>query len=75
MVYQDISSTRSLFTARSSLKKTQRAHSSIAATDAFNCWWYRTAAQNEAVVAQASTLMSEHRRIDSAGYASNGPAH
>jgi hypothetical protein len=80
MAYQDISSRERLFTARNSQMEKQFSQTSGAAADAFNCWWYKTVAQHTAVVAQASTIMSEHRRIGlagstSAGSTSNGHAH
>jgi hypothetical protein len=75
MAYQDITPRERQFAASSSMQDKQLAQASSATTNAFNCWWYKTVAQNAAVVAQASTIMSEHRRIGSAGCTTNGHAY
>jgi hypothetical protein len=36
------------------------------ASDGFNIWWQRTAAQNMAMVSEASDLMRAHRLVRSA---------
>jgi hypothetical protein len=45
------------------------------AANGFNVWWQKTAAQNMAMVTEASALMHAHRRVNSTGQARVGPAH
>jgi hypothetical protein len=50
------------------------ANPSLAA-DGFNIWWRKTAAQNMAMVAEASDLMRAHRLISSASQPRSRQAH
>ncbi len=45
------------------------------AADGFNIWWQKTAAQNMAMVSEASDLMRAHRLVSSANQPRAGQAH
>jgi len=45
------------------------------AADGFNIWWQKTAAQNVAMLAEASDLIRAHRQINSGRWPAAGQAH
>lgn len=75
MAHQDLHSRERLFTASSTPQEKHVAHASDATANAFDCWWCRTAVQRTAIVAQASTIMSEYMRVGPVGGATDVHAH
>ena len=52
--------------ARSKRKERDMLPNPSLAADGFNNWWQKTAAQNMAIVSEASDLMRAHRLVSSA---------
>lgn len=75
MADQDLQSRERRFTANSTPLEKLFAHSSDTTANAFDCWWCRTAVRRTAIVAQASTIMSEYRQTGPIGCATDGHAH
>lgn len=75
MAHQDLHSRERLYTANSTPQEKHFAHTSDATANAFDCWLCRTAEQRTAIVAQASTIMSEYRQIGPVGCTTDGHAH
>src|ERR1035437_2968361 len=75
MADQDLRSRERRFTTSSIPQDKRYGHTSDATANAFDCWWCKTAVQRTAIVAQASTIMSEYTQIGPLGCARDGHAH
>ena len=63
------------FTVRKRLNGQHNIPNPSLATDGFNIWWQKTAAQSMAMVSEASDLMRAHRFVSSARQPRSRQAH